>query len=382
MTNWMDYSFFLSVALKGILILGAAWVAALLLYKSSAAVRHLVWSAALAALLVLPFLVLALPALPVSIADSLLSPGFIFQANASAGAEDAPSSSGHLEAAASGTYAASPLRDWRLLLLLVWAAGATISLSQMCIGWATLQRQRRKSKRLSMPDFASLANSLGVKHRVDLLEAAPGSMPMTYGLRCQAIFMPVDAEKWSADRRRVVLLHELAHVRRRDSATHLVARTALGLYWWNPLAWAAWREFLKEREKAADDIVLGAGGRASDYATHLLEIARSLQAPSVFGWAAVAIARRSQMEGRLLAILDTNRNRKVPGFITAIAASVAAIAFVVPLAAMQTHSSRVQTSFLLQADAGPAAELIRAGDLQREEGKLDAAKALYTKVLA
>ena len=93
MTNWMEYSFFMSVALKGTLILGTAWVAALLLYKSSAAVRHLVWSAALAALLVLPFLVLALPALPVSIADSLLSPGFIFQANASAGAEDAPSSS-------------------------------------------------------------------------------------------------------------------------------------------------------------------------------------------------------------------------------------------------------------------------------------------------
>ncbi|MGK4277469.1 M56 family metallopeptidase, partial [Escherichia coli] len=84
-----------------------------------------------------------------------------------------------------------------------------------------------------------------------------------------------------------------------------MARTALCLQWFNPLAWMAWREFLKERERAADDLVLNAGARASDYAGHLLEIARTMQSRPVSAAAAIAMARPSQLEGRLLAILDS-----------------------------------------------------------------------------
>ena len=73
--------------------------------------------------------------------------------------------------------------------------------------------------------------------------------------------------------------------------------TALALHWWNPLAWTAWREFLKERERATDDLVLGAGTVATDYASHLLEIARTMQARPASAAAGVAMARRSQLEG-------------------------------------------------------------------------------------
>ena len=59
----------------------------------------------------------------------------------------------------------------------------------------------------------------------------------------------------------MVLWHELAHVRRGDAGSHLLARAALSLYWWNPLLWLAWRQFLRERERAADDIVLNGGAR-------------------------------------------------------------------------------------------------------------------------
>ncbi len=100
-------------------------------------------------------------------------------------------------------------------------------------------------------------------------------MPMTFGWWRPAIFMPADANQWTEQRRRVVLLHELAHVLRGDVAAHLVTRVILTLYWFNPFAWIAWREFLKERERATDDLVLQAGARASDYAGHLVDVARS-----------------------------------------------------------------------------------------------------------
>src|SRR5205823_12851209 len=100
--------------------------------------------------------------------------------------------------------------------------------------------------------------------------------------------------------------------------------------WWNPLAWAAWRELLKERERAADDLVLSTGARASEYASHLLEVARSLQCSPAVAWVAAPMARGSQLEGRLRAILDSAANRKQPGRFSALIAILLAAGIVAP----------------------------------------------------
>jgi len=213
-------------------------------------------------------------------------------------------------------------------------------------------------------DLSALAGELGIEHPVDALETAPGRMPMSFGMLRPAVFMPADSAEWSEDRRRVVLLHELAHVRRGDHAKHLCARVALCAYWWNPLAWLAWRAFLKERERATDDLVLAAGARASDYAAHLLEIARSMRSAPALSAAAVAVARRSQLEGRLLAILDSARNRKSPGRAGALAAAVICAAVVIPLAALQAQDN----SQPLPADINGA---IRAAVAQRNHEALE-----------
>src|SRR5580658_3360267 len=136
-------------------------------------------------------------------------------------------------------------------------------------------RMRRAANPLERAELADLAWQLGLKRRPALLEGPAGSMPMTVGVLHPAIFLPRDAREWGAEQRRAVLLHELAHVRRGDSATHLLARVAVSFYWWNPLAWTAWSEFVKERERAADDLVLTAGAGPIEYAQHLLDIARA-----------------------------------------------------------------------------------------------------------
>src|SRR5204863_2090776 len=124
---------------------------------------------------------------------------------------------------------------------------------------------------------------------------------------------------------------------RGDVATHLLARTALALHWWNPVAWVAWREFLKERERATDDLVLSAGARASDYAAHLLEVARSFRSGPATAWAAVAMARGSQLEGRLLAILDSGVRRGAARRLAPLAAVLLAVALVAPFAALDAQ---------------------------------------------
>lgn len=232
---------------------------------------------------------------------------------------------------------------------------------------------RRRAARFADPDAAALAQALGIRQTVDLRAAREGSMPMALGFFRPAIFLPADAAQWTAERRRVVLLHELAHIRRGDLATHLLARTALCFYWWNPLAWMAWRAFLKERERAADDLVLTAGARASEYAAHLLEVARQMQSSPGVGWAAICVARRSQLEGRLLAILDERVNHRAPGRVAAVAAVLLAIAIVAPLAAVQAQDPAQQA---LPADVDAT---IRAATAQKNHDILEnAAKTAET----
>jgi hypothetical protein len=116
------------------------------------------------------------------------------------------------------------------------------------------------------------------------------------------------ARAWTDERRHAVLLHELAHVHRGDCRVQALAQAACALYWFNPLVWKAAAALRAERERACDDEVLRHGARASSYATHLLEIARDL-APGIRPTAALAMARRAELEGRLLAVLADGRPR-------------------------------------------------------------------------
>lgn len=423
-------AFFAGAALKSTAVLGAAWLTVFLLRRRSAAARHLVWTAASAALLALPFLSVTLPALPVTMARAFVLPGVVFQTTAAASAEATASGVQH-RTSASAPLQSRPWRpDWRLTLVLLWSAGTAVSFVRMATAWAAIGRIRRTSHPLPIVDLAALTEPLGIHDEIDVLETRPGSMPMSFGLLRPAVFLPADAAEWDQERRHMVLLHELAHVRRGDFAAHLLARTALGLYWWNPLAWIAWHEFLKEQERAADDLVLGAGAPAAEYAGHLLEIARTMQSTPAIGWAALAMARRSQLEGRLLAILDSGVNRKTPQRASAWVAALLAGAIVIPLAALRAQDTLAslpadvdatiraavaQKNHQILENAAKAAEalqnydvarklmesslavredvsgqqsvdygvgLLKLGDLERRRGHKDEARDFYTRAAA
>jgi TonB family protein len=376
-----------SAALKSTLVLGAAWLVALALRGRSAAARHLVWTAAAAALLALPLLSISLPSLRLGSGGGLLPAnlGLVFHTTGTAGVNAAAAPL----PAAPGTGTRAVVRaprgiywkiwDWKIWLISIWAAGVLLSTAQMLVACAALRRMRGRA--VPSPDrnrVQALAEALGIRHEVEVLETVPGGMPMTFGLLRPAIFMPTDAETWTDERRQMVLLHELAHVRRGDVATHLMARLALSLYWWNPLAWTAWREFLKERERAADDLVLSSGAAATEYAGHLLEVARTMQTSQPVAWAAVAMARPSQLEGRLVAILDGRRNRQQPGRLAAALAVTLAVAVVVPLAALQSQDEPAQAArFRVDVQGQEVDATIRAAIGQKNHQMLEQAAAAF-----
>jgi TonB family protein len=131
----------------------------------------------------------------------------------------------------------------------------------------------------------------------------PGSAtPLAFGLFRPTIVLPPECSQWADVRRRIVLVHELTHVRRIDVAWQLFAAVVCAAWWFQPLAWIARRRLRQESEHACDAQVLAAGIRPSDYATQLVEIARG----SRFGHlspAALCIARKDELEPRLVRIL-------------------------------------------------------------------------------
>jgi TonB family protein len=360
-----------AAAVKSAMVFVLAWAIAKMMRRASAAARHLVWTSAAAVVIALPAVSLWVPALHVSAPQSWRDTAAVFQVNATApnglqGAAPVRTSRGATAARASA------LPDWRVIVAAVWAIGTAIALLEMLLGYASIRRLRRSLKRSADVDG------------VELLETPAGSMPMAAGIWKPAVFLPGDAVEWPDDRRRAVLAHELAHVRRGDAATQFLARTAVAMYWWNPLAWMAWREFLKERERAADDLVLASGLSASDYASHLLEIARRLS-PSPASMS-LAMARPSQLEGRMLAILDSKANRRGAGRRSALAAAACAIAVLAPLAAVRAQENStlpadVQASIHAAQSQHDPAMLEKIASAAENQRKFDVAREVLEAAL-
>jgi hypothetical protein len=130
-----------------------------------------------------------------------------------------------------------------------------------------------------------------------------------------------------------VLLHELAHVARRDCLWQLMASLGCAMYWFHPGAWWAAHRMREEREQACDDRVLAAGTRASDYAGHLLAVARAFRPARLTAAAAVGMAARSQLEHRVVAVLDGARARNSVSARVALACAAAGALALLPLAA-------------------------------------------------
>src|SRR5256884_506322 len=170
-------------------------------------------------------------------------------------------------------------------------------------------------------------------------------MPLTWGMLRPRILLPAGAMEWSAERREVVLFHELAHIARRDWFLQICAELACGLYWFHPLAWFAAASLRRESERACDDSVLNGGVGASCYANQLLELARTLK-NAHRGWsAALAIARPSNLERRFIAMLNPNLNRCGISRRAGLLAEVAALCLLLPLAALRLPGQNLSGKF-------------------------------------
>jgi beta-lactamase regulating signal transducer with metallopeptidase domain len=304
-------------AVKGTALLALAGLADALLQRRSAAQRHLVWSAAVVCLLILPALSLWLPARVVRLPERY-APAIAVVSSPPAAPAAKPLPPGFIQPITSEyIIPASPLDGPRLgaWILRVWAAGALGVLLFFLASWARLRLGRRGHTPCSDPRILRLASGaaerLGVSRSgVALRLGDRVHSPMTWGVLRPVVVLPSECTSWEDERVWQALIHEFAHIRRRDAATQTLSNAACVLYWFHPLVWWAARRSIAERESACDDVVLTSGAKASSYAFELLGMARTLRGAWAGTRVAPAMVRRSQLGPRLLAVLDSGQLRQ------------------------------------------------------------------------
>ncbi len=310
------------VAVRSTVLLAVAGMVAWLLRKRLATVRHRVWTLALAGVLSLPVVGLIVPELPLSVpmpdlrvsltqrtsppstvddgSDGLArsraqrpasaqrppvadTQGRDASTHGKAGSNPASRVTSAFGTVTPGVEIVAPLdagaltslKDrervsavWPRWVLSVWAVGAGVLFGRLLLGRFMRRRLGRAARPVSDPErvgmFDQIAAGLEIRRPVRLLESDDITVPITWGCWPAVVAVPATTETWSEDKWRVVLLHELTHVRRADCLRQLVSQLTCVVHWFNPLAWFGATSRRLEGERACDEEVIRAGTRASD----------------------------------------------------------------------------------------------------------------------
>ncbi len=317
---WMRlFELLIDVTLKGAALCVVAGVATLFLRRSSASTRNMVWVFALIGLILLPALALVSPVWNLSIIPELNSWGFGSYTSEFT-KPDPGTLGGQLPAAHSGapgavsdagTAAAAGL-PWYAWGILAWLAGGALCLCWCLISHAGVRYIVKKARPAAIEWnrlLAPISEELDLRRPVRLLESSHVKSAITVGTFQPTVVLPSDSESWSENRRRLVLSHELAHVKRWDTLVETLASCATVVYWFNPLVWLAVKQLRIERERDCDNAVLGTGAKPSDYAELLMRIAADLGDSARPAWQPSTISQSSNLKERIMNILNQNINR-------------------------------------------------------------------------
>ena len=333
-------------SIKALLMLVIAGGVAFALKGRSARLRAVIWGTALVGSLLIPLAAMVVPSLPVVLPMEI--PQISIGNTHPLAADELPAAHMDLLAASvlseeSLQLSPPPAHGWNLpsidsALMTLWAAFALILFANQLSGlWrisGVIRRARPITDGATLDLLADVCVQVGCRRQIRLVTSSELDIPAVFGLFRPVVILPDHFSTWLEDRLIAVLQHELIHVIRFDWPVRLAARFAATVYWFNPLVWWAKRRLDLEQELACDEEVLSLGSRASSYACHLLGIARTAVHRPALAVAGLEMARRSDLEERIMSILNRPRHRKV-GLAVILPAAILTAALVPAIAAVQ-----------------------------------------------
>jgi beta-lactamase regulating signal transducer with metallopeptidase domain len=230
------------------------------------------------------------------------------------------------------------------IAIVIWLGGAAVGMLLLLFGTGRLMWIAFGSVPVHDARWEALAEDvrqqLGIQRPVRLLQNRRVPYLGTWGIVAPRVLLPTDADTWTDSRVRMVLAHELSHIKRHDWVVQVLADAARAIYWFNPMFWLASSRLRRESELACDDAVLRLGVPNVQYAEELLSMTRSLRGEHPVQYPIVAMAQPSQLERRLVALLDPTLSRLAATPWAAAAVAAVAIALTLPLAAVRTTTTQ------------------------------------------
>ncbi len=356
----------LALILKVTVILGAAFFIHRFLQHTAAAYRHFFWLLMFASILALPVLMQTLPSWQVPLLPPVEAPAETPIVAAPStnlfhpAAAEKPLIDNNMpllqrEPAIQSGVASSPF-PWQALLVVsggIWLIGAVLMLLKGLLEtggiWFLFHRASSPANPAWIAAMSRTASQLGLHQPLRLKISEHTSVPVTFGFFSPVILLPKQAIYWPESRRNVVILHELAHIKRMDYLSNLLIQITCAFYWFHPLVWLAARRANLERELASDDWVIRLGTANCDYAEHLLEIARGLATGNQLGSRAVAMADTGELKSRIQRILSAKIHRHGLTRSATVLAFLLCLSFLLPLSVLQLQEQSIAASCQLSA---------------------------------
>ena len=205
------------------------------------------------------------------------------------------------------------LQSWIVLFLCLWLGGLFI------YGGYFLKKRlfiKKIKKNAFMADqklkniLKSSAEKIGISHPITLKITSYLNTACTLGIKHPAVFLPAESKAWPAPSIRMVLYHELAHIKGKDCLLELITQGLCVVFWFHPFVWMTARKYRIEREKACDEIVINKGIRPSEYAHQLLKIVSTIKNRNILSAENAILFHKNGIKSRLLAILNPKITKK------------------------------------------------------------------------
>lgn len=212
--------------------------------------------------------------------------------------------------------------DWRQIQLMTWALGSSLLLLIGGVSFLRTLFRFRQSRESVGDDLLSqldaIAREVGLRSSPQVLVAAAIQSPAVTGLLRPTLLLPAGFERdFTAEEARLILQHELTHLKRHDLPLNTLLCVLMALHWFNPLLWLAFFKARADREAACDAQVLenATPQRRSAYGHALLKI-ESAFAPLRLSLGFIGILQRhASLRARIRSIASPARTRPLTGML-------------------------------------------------------------------
>jgi len=259
------YVIFADASIRAVALAAMAAVLVLFFRKNPSA-QHTMWTFVVIGMLSLPILRLVVP---VSYTYVVQRPAAVAQILPSVG----PPAREIGRRPATAPTPSPSLPNWPLYAAIAYVTGAIGFAARLILGIFLMRRLQRGSRSI-IPELGSchdLIANAGAGTRIR--ESHEVRVPLAMGFKRVSVLLPMEWREWPREKLRLVLAHELAHVKRHDPAVGSLAAVNKCVFWFHPLAWWLERRLAVLAEYAADDAGLAISGNAGSYASTVLELA-------------------------------------------------------------------------------------------------------------